>query len=222
MTASAEDMHALELAVARAERGAPQSVTLSKGGRAAIRELVIQGLLERAWLMLEDEHPIVRAAVRPKPDAERPTVFGILEDDHRRLDALAAALVETAGRQPEQSRSLIRDFVYGLRRHIRIEEELLFPIFDARSGMRGHGPTVVMRHEHALIVPQLERMERAAAAHAGGDASAWREIIDALREVEAVLGPHNVKEERVLYPMIDQLIPIGERADVLAQLVLWD
>jgi hemerythrin len=61
--------------------------------------------------------------------------------DHRRCDRLFAA-VEEAVAEGDWARAaeIFRDFVQGMERHFRWEEELLFPAFEQRSGITG-GPT---------------------------------------------------------------------------------
>jgi iron-sulfur cluster repair protein YtfE (RIC family) len=127
--------------------------------------------------------------------------------DHDRLDGL----LNEATRHVEQgdlvqARSLFVSFEEGLRRHIRIEEELLFPLFESRTGMR-NGPTAVMRTEHRLIEAELVRMRRGLDT---GDAS---EYATGLATLHGVLGPHNVKEEQVLYPTTDDMLDVLERRD---------
>jgi uncharacterized protein (DUF2249 family)/hemerythrin-like domain-containing protein len=125
--------------------------------------------------------------------------------DHDRLDALeeAAFRMRAAG-DLQSAYDLYAEFSAGLQRHIGFEEELLFPAFEAGTGMPPTaGPTAVMRAEHREIRELLERI-----AGGIGDAAA---PVEPLREAfHAVLGDHNLKEERVLYPGIDDLLgPAG-------------
>lgn len=66
------------------------------------------------------------------------------------------------------------------------------------------GPTTVMRDEHVDI---KDRMQRAASALEAKNASAFR---DALGELVAILSAHNMKEEKMLYPMTDRAIDTVE------------
>jgi hemerythrin superfamily protein len=63
-----------------------------------------------------------------------------------------------------------------------------------------------MRDEHRAIEQALVRMDAALAA---GDDEAFRAGVGDLRQV---LGDHNEREERVLYPMTDRMLSDGERA----------
>jgi hemerythrin-like domain-containing protein len=129
--------------------------------------------------------------------------------DHDRLDGiLSEATRHVEQGDLGQARSLFVSFEEGLRRHIRIEEELLFPLFESRTGMR-NGPTAVMRAEHRLIEAELARMRQGLDA---GDAS---EYASGLATLHGVLGPHNAKEEQVLYPTTDDMLDLLERRDIV-------
>ena len=136
--------------------------------------------------------------------SEESTVTGLLQDDHARLDAIVddvhtrASTGSFAG-----ARERFADFASGLRRHIDVEERLLFPTFEAAMGMKGRGPTAVMRGEHVDIRRLLDEVTAALDA---GDPAAFAEAGAALT---ALLGDHNQKEERVLYPMTDRALGTG-------------
>lgn len=132
--------------------------------------------------------------------------------DHDRLDAILrdVNLKVDAGRMA-QARQAYREFEQGLARHIRIEEELLFPLFEVRTGVVA-GPTAVMRAEHREIERALEIMREGLEK---GDPSAFR---DGLRFLREVLPDHNTKEEHVLYPTTDRVLSEAEREAFLARL----
>ena len=120
--------------------------------------------------------------------------------DHDRLDVLLdeTGTALSAGGLAE-ARRLFGEFRTGLLRHIRMEEEILFPAFEQATGMFQGGPTEVMRLEHREIQRILESM-RARFEGAGvtpGDFEALRQSL------LAVLTDHNAKEEHVVYPMTD-------------------
>jgi len=141
-----------------------------------------------------------------------PTVTGYLSWDHDRLDALL-----------EQATTLVRagdlvaalakytDFAHGLRRHIRLEEEVLFPAFEQATGMV-QGPTTVMRMEHREILDTLSDMQLSLA---GKDAAGFEA---ARNDLLAVLQNHNVKEERILYPGTDRALGIDQRTALVHKL----
>jgi hypothetical protein len=89
-----------------------------------------------------------------------PTVTGYLHWDHRRLDALLESSRSSLGDGAHaDAAARFLEFATGLGRHIRMEEEVLFPAFEASTGMRGAGPTTVMRGEHLEILGILGEMK---------------------------------------------------------------
>jgi len=87
-----------------------------------------------------------------------------------------------------------------LRRHLAMEEELLFPAVEAATGMFDAGPTQVMRMEHEHMRAVLDQM---AAAMARGDRE---ELLDQGDTLHILIQQHNVKEEGVLYPLAEQAL----------------
>jgi len=132
------------------------------------------------------------------------SVADFMSHDHDRLDALFEEFRQTKTRDLQRAQRLWDEFRSGLERHIAWEEDLLFPAFEARTGMHATGPTVVMRMEHRQIQALLAEI---AAALAAG-----RTDTDTLeQELLQVLGVHNSKEEGVLYPWIDRELSDEER-----------
>lgn len=152
-----------------------------------------------------EQHP-TRPATSDDPltKASTQNVSDFLGGDHRRLDAILSAVeglaergafVEAAGRFAE--------FADGLSRHIEMEETVLFPAFEEKTGM-ADGPTHVMRAEHVEIRFLLGVLTSALLA---SDADAFSA---ADRRLHYVLGAHNQKEEEILYPLSDSMAG-GER-----------
>lgn len=127
------------------------------------------------------------------------SVTEYLEGDHRRLDAMIPEVRRLmAAGSFQEAGARFADFMSGLGRHIDLEEQILFPAFEQLTGMTAGGPTFVMRNEHVEI---RRFMDAVAAALRAADAAGAGESIEGLTET---LGAHNMKEERVLYPMIDR------------------
>jgi iron-sulfur cluster repair protein YtfE (RIC family) len=81
--------------------------------------------------------------------------------------------------------------------HFSVEEEVLFPAFEQRTGMAG-GPTQVMRGEHVQMRDLIGQMDEALAQkNADGFGGAAETLLIMMQQ-------HNMKEENILYPMIDQ------------------
>ncbi|TPW19463.1 MAG: hypothetical protein FD126_2661 [Elusimicrobia bacterium] len=135
------------------------------------------------------------------------SVFDSFEKDHDRLDAHFGEFQRLKRTDFPAAKADFKAFMFGLRRHIVWEEEILFPVFEKATGMRDAGPTAVMRHEHVLIKLRLDALhEKVRAADPDCDAEA--------QALLAVLKDHNMKEEQILYPAIDRMLAPGELAAV--------
>jgi len=119
-------------------------------------------------------------------------------DDHDRLDGLFSVYRATKRTDHDRAKECFKQFKFGLQRHIVWEEQILFPLFDRKTGLFEGGPTAVMRAEHRQIADRLEAIHQKVRAR---DPETDREEEDLL----AVLTAHNEKEETVLYPMLDRL-----------------
>jgi regulator of cell morphogenesis and NO signaling len=155
------------------------------------------------WSPLQAGPPAWRIEVA-RSEASRAAARGVNEAlawDHDRLEALeAAAFRARAEGDLAAAFDLYAEFAFGLRRHIRFEEDLLFPAFENGAGMPPTaGPTAVMRAEHLEILRLLEAIELGI-----GDAAA--RVAPLRASFHAVLGEHNAKEEHVLYPSVDDLL----------------
>ncbi len=126
------------------------------------------------------------------------TIRGLLSDHHRQCDELFAA-IEQAIKAGAWDRAVdgFSRFDKSMRQHFDVEESILFPAFEARTGMT-MGPTAVMRSEHAQIRELLEAATEAIAAHDADEYSGYAETLHIMTQ------QHNMKEENVLYPMCDQ------------------
>ncbi|WP_263772280.1 hemerythrin domain-containing protein [Propionivibrio soli] len=122
----------------------------------------------------------------------------LLANDHRHCDD-GFAEVEQAVRKGEwdKAEAAFLRFRDAVLRHLDIEENVLFPAFEDRTGMR-MGPTQVMRNEHAQMRDLLTLT---------GVALTQRDADEYLGNAETLLiltQQHNMKEENILYPMCDQ------------------
>lgn len=126
--------------------------------------------------------------------------------DHDRLDGLLSEYQALKRTDHPAAKEKFKEFLKGLTRHIVWEEEVLFPIFEKRTGMKHYGPTEVMRMEHVQIKGHLDAIhEKVRAADPDSD--------EAIQGLLGVLEGHNRKEEQILYPSIDEgLDPAGLKA----------
>jgi hypothetical protein len=122
-------------------------------------------------------------------DAMAAELHEFLSRDHERLDALLAACLRGRDIEAEAYDRAYDGFRRGLLRHIAIEERVLFPLLRAR---RGSTPLEEQLHrDHAALAALL--------VPPPSDAG--------LRQIAAILQPHDVLEERLegLYEIIEDL-----------------
>lgn len=189
-------------------------VVRSAEPRALLRRLQAErkGLFE--WSPLETGPSCFRTELtrRAAERGARRDVTEALAWDHDRLDALEQRAFELfATGDAEGARAAWSAFNVGLRRHIRFEEEILFPTFEEKLGIApAGGPTGVMRAEHREIERLIEAIGRAF----GGDGAA----LPLRSDLHGVLGDHNMKEEHVLYPTTDECLDAAERDALVARI----
>ena len=130
--------------------------------------------------------------------------------DHRRCDAHFVATEDAviAG-DWESAGAAFRRYGDALDAHLAMEEEVLFPAFEQETGMTG-GPTAMMRAEHRELRALLRRVEDAL-THRATDA--WLGSSEMLR---ILAQQHDLKEEGVLYPMMDRALA-GQQEELLAR-----
>jgi hemerythrin superfamily protein len=142
---------------------------------------------------------------------ERRRISEFFQQDHDRLDALFQSFQTLKRHDFVKAKEAFKQFKFGLQRHIVWEEELLFPLWEEKTGMSEGGPTFVMRTEHRQIGQQLEAIHQKVA----------EQNPESEQEEEALLkllGSHNLKEERVLYPSIDDVTTPEECHDVFQKM----
>ena len=129
-----------------------------------------------------------------------------LQREHREIDeGIEAFTAEPASgtRDPAPLTAAIR----ALRRHIYLEEEFLFPQLRAAGLV---GPVVLMLREHAQIWGTLDALELELRSGGGGTELAL------CRRLTVQLVHHNVNEEKLLYPQVDQVLGAPATAQLQA------
>jgi iron-sulfur cluster repair protein YtfE (RIC family) len=133
------------------------------------------------------------------------SITGFLGADHQRIEKIWLEL-QSAFQHHDFNAMHTRagEFIAAMRRHLRMEEQILFPAIEDKTAMRTSGPTYAMRMEHreiervlAGLVPLLTVQERWTAIQA---------MEGELTDPSALFRSHDAKEEMVLYPMADQLL----------------
>jgi regulator of cell morphogenesis and NO signaling len=136
--------------------------------------------------------------------SEQKTITEFYEKDHDQLDELFKTFQKLKRSDFLKAKEAFEEFKFGLQRHIVWEEDLLFPIWEQKTGMSDSGPTPIMRNEHRQIGQQLEAIHQKVADQNPDSDQEEQALLD-------ILGSHNRKEERALYPAIDQVAGAEER-----------
>ena len=126
------------------------------------------------------------------------TITTFLTKDHRDCDEEFAKLENTVASEnwPEVEK-VFMEFHNDMQHHFNMEEKVMFPTFEAKTGMQG-GPTQVMRMEHQQMLQVLEQMKNDVE-------NKDKEHFFGLSETLMMLiQQHNMKEEQMLYRMADQ------------------
>lgn len=127
-----------------------------------------------------------------------------------------ARSIQTGGQihidEIEQMVDFFQNFVD--RCHHAKEERHLFPAMNAKGMPLEAGPLAVMLHEHDLgraavraIAAALERMKR-------GEADASHQLAEGLLGYVELLRNHIAKEDNVLFPLADRMLPAQEQGDL--------
>ena len=144
--------------------------------------------------------------------SSQPSVSEYLSLDHDRLDLLLLEVIKlVSARRFNEARPKLSNFAFELRRHIYLEDDVVYPRFEQLTEMID-GPTVVMRDEHRAIEHHLAGMIDAAMRDD-------RDGFDAEQEaMVAVLSDHTAREEALLYGVLDARLPAADRDALVATL----
>ncbi len=136
----------------------------------------------------------------------------------RLLDKVGEALEAESDEAPEHLEQLL-EFLKGFvdRCHHGKEEDVLFPELERRGVQMTGGPIGVMLAEHEAGRGRIRGMTEGLARVRAGNRSAVGEIREHARAYSVLLQGHIQKENAVLFPMADRLLPEDVAARVLEQ-----
>jgi hemerythrin-like domain-containing protein len=131
------------------------------------------------------------------------SIAAFMTEDHRACDSQIAS-VEACVQQQQWADAAVawRKFEQAMRCHFTREEQLLFPAFENATGNR-QGPTAVMRMEHEQMRAMFATIDDAVRMQ---DKKRCLGMSDTLM---VLMQQHNMKEEQILYPMCDRMVPEG-------------
>ena len=130
---------------------------------------------------------------------------------HKECDEIFARAEEAVGGADwNRAQAEFDTFVRQMERHFDLEDNLLFPEFEKKTGHAG-GPTQVMRMEHDQMRVVMHEMRSALEAK---DAEQYLGLSETFL---VLMQQHNFKEEGILYNMIDQVL--GDQVEKLVGLM---
>lgn len=130
---------------------------------------------------------------------------------HKQCDEVFALSEEAVGKSDwALARTRFEEFAQQMERHFGMEDNLLFPEFEKKTGHAG-GPTQVMRMEHNQMRVVMHEMRAAL------DAKDADQYLGLSETFLVLMQQHNFKEEGILYNMIDQVLG-DQGAKLIAQL----
>ncbi len=148
----------------------------------------------------------------------------ILSAEHqvilRVIQALDTAAENLSAGQPVRSGFFLQaaEFVKGFADgcHHRKEENVLFKTMTQYGLSTQSGPVAVMLYEHEAGRQYIRGLREAAAALEAGDEAARERVVYNARGYAGLLRQHIMKEDNILFPMADQVIPAAEHDQVYA------
>jgi hemerythrin-like domain-containing protein len=146
----------------------------------------------------------------------------ILMDEHRVIERVIASL-EAATNDLAQGKAVrpgfyldAADFIKGFADgcHHKKEEGVLFTAMAAAGMPTQTGPIAVMLAEHEQGRAYTRGMRQATERLQAGDQSARADVVRNARGYAGLLRQHICKEDGVLFPMADQVIPLAAQEQV--------
>jgi len=138
-------------------------------------------------------------------------ILEFMRDDHRACDhRYAEAETAVLAKDFDKGAAAFEAFAAMTLLHFDREEKELFVTFEKRTGMT-EGPTRVMRYEHQQLRGLIDSMRLALREHRISDFFGIGE------SMMIMLQQHNMKEEQMLYPMIDRAL--GEDAALMVHVL---
>ena len=125
------------------------------------------------------------------------TIKQVMTKDHKYCDDLfihlESLVMDNNWQQAERQIQICIDSVVY---HFKYEEEVLFAEFEATTNNTS-GPTMMMRHEHEQMRMLMDELKQSIDNQNHDRYSGLAETLNIF------IQQHNIKEEGILYPMID-------------------
>ncbi len=129
------------------------------------------------------------------------SILNLMQQNHKECDELfATAEQAVASKNWDSAETAWQQFTDELERHITDKEEgKLFPALEALHGPIG--PIMVMRGEHDHMRSLIAQINEALVAKDD------QQFLGLSETLMMLMQQHNMKEEQILYPMIESSVP---------------
>lgn len=151
----------------------------------------------------------------------------ILMQEHRLIEEVLDCLEDAAGRLEDgeevspdfflDAAEFIAGFADGC--HHKKEEDILFVAMTAKDMPQDAGPVAVMLHEHEEGRRFTAGFRTAADQMKRGNDGAAADLVRNVFDFVNLLREHIVKEDNMLFPMANQVIPVADMQQVSDQFV---
>src|ERR1035437_6247468 len=147
-----------------------------------------------------------------------------LVDEHQLILRMIALLEKNAARTAAGAYSNWHFYIDGVdfirnyadRFHHAKEEDVLFEALVKNGMPREHSPVAAMLMEHDQGRAFVKAMETAALEELSGQTGREQIIADNALAYAALLREHIAKEDEILYPLAERVIPDTMRDDIIA------
>src|SRR4030066_2183574 len=146
-----------------------------------------------------------------------------LKKDHRVIEKVLRLLELTSKKLvngedvPVDLLKKTLDFISNFAAHYHHgkEEEILFKMMGEEGfGIEG-GPITVMLDEHNTGRGYTQALSEGMGKYASGDDNARKEIAEKARNYTRLLATHIMKEDNILYPLADKILPQNQQEELL-------
>ena len=133
-------------------------------------------------------------------------------EEHNKLVTILDEFRSLRDMDKIKKKTIFRAFRNNLQKHIIWEEEILFPIFESKTGMNEFGPTAIMRMEHKHVKDLLEDINnKILKKDLNGIGRRCIELVD-------LISTHNYKEENILFPWLDETLDDKDRKGIFERM----
>lgn len=155
---------------------------------------------------------------------EEATLGFLLSEQHRALQKLILLHQQSlVSWKLEEAQGFLGDFEQELKKHIRVEDDLLFPLYCEMAPHPAGGAPEFFEIEHQKILWYLQRLsEKLNHLLSLPDSSERCLLLIAIIEEESrfkhLMEHHELREENIMYPLLDRRLDPEKREEVLATL----